>query len=353
MVETVNIGNRRIGKGQPVYIVAELSCNHLQNFETAAAILRAAKEAGADAVKLQTYRPDTITLNCRNEHFQLKEGNTWAGQTLYELYEKAATPWEWQPRLKKMAEDLGLDCFSSPFDFSAVDFLETLEVKAYKIASFELVDLPLLEYVASKGKPVILSTGLGNLSEIEEAVQAIRKTGNEQIVLLRCASAYPADPSTMHLKNLVDLHQRFHLPTGLSDHTLGDAMAVAAVALGACFIEKHLTLRRADGGPDASFSMEPDEFRKMVQNIRAVEAATAAVHYDPSPSEKKNLIFRRSLFVVRDVKAGEKVTAENVRSIRPGNGLHTRHYGEVLGKTFGTDLPMGTPLCFKHLREFS
>lgn len=348
MATEIKIGTKTVGPGHPVFIVAELSGNHLQNFETAAAIVRAAKGAGADAVKLQTYTADTITLDCDHPRFRLEGKNAWAGKTLHQLYTQAFTPWEWQPRLKKIARDLGLECFSSPFDFSAADFLEKMEVPAYKIASFELVDIPLLRHVAKKGKPVILSTGLGKKEEIKEAVEAIRAEGNRQIILLQCVSAYPALPEGMHLKTIPDLIASFDSPAGLSDHTLGSEVAVAAVALGACLIEKHLTLSRAAGGPDASFSMEPVEFKKMSAELRRVEKALGEANYQVTAAEEPNLVFRRSLFVVKEVRAGEILSPENIRSIRPSGGLHPRHYEEVLGKRFRESLPKGTPLKKEH-----
>lgn len=340
----ITINGRKIGQGHPTYIIAEMSGNHNQSYEKAVEIVHAAKEAGADAIKLQTYTPDTITINTDNQYFRIKEGNTWAGQTLYELYQKAYTPWEWQPRLKEEADKIGLTLFATPFDTTAVDFLATMDVPAYKIASFELIDIPLVEYIAKQGKPIIMSTGMGTLAEIDEAVKAIRQTGNEQIILLKCVSVYPADPEDMNLRTIPNLFETFGVPSGLSDHTLGHDVDIAAVALGACVIEKHLTLSRGEGGPDAAFSMEPQEFKAMVQAIRMTEKALGRVHYEPTARELENRNFRRSLFVVKNVKAGEPLAPDNVRSIRPGNGLHPRYLVEVMGRVFTKDVRKGTPL---------
>jgi N-acetylneuraminate synthase len=271
----------------------------------------------------------------------------WDGKTLYELYGEAYTPWEWQPRLKRAAEDLGMQCFSSAFDASAVDFLESMHVPAHKVASFELVDLPLIQKMAATGKPLIMSTGMATLQEIEEAVATARQAGATQIALLKCTSAYPAPAEEMNLRTIPELARRFDVPVGLSDHTMGIAVPVAAVSLGACIIEKHLTLTRAAGGPDSAFSLEPAEFKAMVEAVRTVEKALGSVHFGVSEHESRSQVFRRSLFVVRDLKKGERFTAENVRSIRPGNGLHTRHLAEVLGKTAALDIARGTPLSWE------
>lgn len=340
---SLEINGRRVGAGFPTYIVAEMSANHGQNFEQAVKILKAAKEAGADAIKLQTYTPDTITIDCNNEYFQIK-GTVWDGRTLHELYSEASTPWEWQPKLKKLANDLGLDFFSSPFDRTAVDFLEELSVPAYKVASFEIVDIPLIEYIARKGKPMIMSTGMATLSELDEAVQAARKSGATQIALLKCTSAYPAPLEEMNLRTIPHLADAFHVLVGLSDHTLGIAVPAGAVALGACIIEKHFTLSRSIPGPDSEFSLEPQEFKAMVEAIRAVEKALGKVHYGLSEQEAKSQVFRRSLFVVKDVKAGERFTAENVRSVRPGYGLHPRYLREIIGRRAAREIKRGTPL---------
>jgi pseudaminic acid synthase len=342
----IEIGGRRVGAGEPVYCIAELSANHNQNFETAVRIVQAAKDAGADAVKLQTYTPDTITIQSNRECFRVGGGTLWEGRSLYDLYQEAYTPWEWQPKLKKVADDLGMQCFSSAFDASAVDFLETMNVPAHKVASFELVDLPLIQKMAATGKPLIMSTGMATVAEIEEAVTTARRAGATQIALLKCTSAYPAPPEEMNLRTIPELGRRFDVPVGLSDHTMGIAVPVAAVSLGACIIEKHLTLSRAAGGPDSAFSLEPEEFKAMVEGVRTAEKALGSVHFGVSERESRSRVFRRSLFVVRDLKKGEPFTSKNVRSIRPGDGLHTRHLAEVLGKTAALDIVRGTPLSW-------
>ena len=346
MTAHIEIGGRRIGAGEPVYCIAEVSANHKQDFETAVCIVQAAKEAGADAVKLQTYTPDTITIQSDQKYFQVGGGTLWDGRSLYDLYQEAFTPWEWQPKLKKLADDLGMHCFSSAFDHTAVDFLETMSVPAHKVASFELVDLALIQKMAATGKPLIMSTGMATIAEIEEAVTVARSAGAKQIALLKCTSAYPAPAEEMNLLTIPELARRFDVPVGLSDHTMGVAVPVAAVSVGACIIEKHLTLSRAAGGPDSAFSLEPAEFKAMVDAVRAAEHALGSIHFGVSEREASSRVFRRSLFVVRDVKTGEKFTAENVRSIRPGHGLHTRHLTEVLGKTAAVDIVRGTPLSW-------
>lgn len=345
----MRIDDRCIGPGQPVYVVAEMSANHGQDFEQAVAIVQAAKEAGADAIKLQTYTPDTLTIDCDNEHFRIGEGTIWEGRTLYELYGEAYTPWDWQPKLKDIANRLGLDFFSTPFDLTAVDFLEGMGVPAYKIASFEAVDLGLIQRVAQTGKPIILSTGMATLAEIDEAVRTARDAGAAQIALLKCTSAYPAAPEGMHLRTIPHLVEAFQVPVGLSDHTLGIAVPVAAVALGACIVEKHFTLSRGTPGPDSAFSLEPHEFRAMVEAIRVTEEALGEVRYEVTSQEAASRVFRRSLFVVQDIGAGEVFTTDNVRSIRPGYGLHTRHLDQVLGRHAGQDIQRGTPLGWAHL----
>jgi pseudaminic acid synthase len=345
-LNALTINGRRVGWGESVYVVAEMSANHHGRFDEAVRILRAAKEAGADAVKLQTYTADTMTIPCDDKLFRAGEGTLWEGRTLYDLYKEAHTPWDWQPRLKEIADGLGLDLFSSPFDASSVEFLEKMRVPVYKIASFELVDIPLIRLVAGTGKPVIMSTGMASASEIEEAVSSAREAGAREILLLKCTSAYPAPPDEIHLRTLPDLAAKFQTPVGLSDHTLGIAVPLAAAALGACLIEKHITMSRAAGGPDGAFSLEPQEFKAMVEGLRAVEKALGGVRYGPGPHEARSLAFRRSLFVVRDMRAGETFTAENVRAIRPGHGLHTRHLGEVLGRRAAAGIRRGTPLAW-------
>jgi len=345
MKTAFQINERVIASGCPVYIVAEISANHKKKYDQAVRLLHAAKEAGADAVKLQTYTPDTITIDCDNEYFRIKE-TIWKGRNLYDLYGEAYTPWEWQPNLKLIAEGLGLDLFSTPFDSTAVDFLENIGVPAYKIASFEVVDLPLLRKIAKSGKPIIMSTGMATLAEIDEAVQTIREAGGTKLALLKCTSAYPALPEDMNLQTIPHLAEAFDLEVGLSDHTLGIAAPIAAVTLGACIIEKHITLSRADKGPDDSFSLEPHEFKAMVEAVRAAEKALGTVNYGMSEAEAKSRVFRRSLFVVKDMKAGEQFTNENVRSIRPAYGLHTRYMDGVLGRIARQDINRGTPLTW-------
>ncbi len=334
---------------EKVFIVAELSANHLQDLDLARRTIEAMARAGADAVKLQTYTPDTITIDCRREDFLIRQGTLWDGKTFYELYQKAYTPWEWHKELKELAESLGLIFFSTPFDPTAVDFLEDLGVPCYKIASFEITDLPLIEYAAAKGKPMLISTGIATLSDIEEAVEACRRVGNDQIVLLKCVSAYPTPLEEVNLRTIPHLAETFGVPVGLSDHTLSPSVAVAAVALGARVVEKHFILDRSLGGPDAAFSLEPEEFSFMVRAIRETEKALGKISYRLSAKQKKAREFSRSLYVVRDVRAGEEITTENVRSIRPGYGLHPRHLPEVLGRRFRRDLKKGTPLRWEYI----
>lgn len=348
-VPYMEINSRKIGPGFPVYIVAELSANHRQDFDEAVKLIEAAKEAGADAVKLQTYTPDTMTIRSDRPEFQIGGGTLWDGKTLHNLYGEAYTPWEWQPKLKKVADDLGIELFSTPFDKTAVDFLEEMGVPAYKVASFEIVDIPLVEYIASKGKPIIMSTGMATLEEVDEAVRAARNAGVMQIALLKCTSAYPAPAEEMNLRTIPHLAEVFELPVGLSDHTLDIAIPVAAVAMGACIIEKHFTLSRNVPSPDSPFSLEPQEFKAMVEAIRTTEKALGEVRYGVSEQEAKSLIFRRSLFAVKDIKAGEELTEENVRSIRPGHGLHPRYLKDILGRRATQDIQQGTPLNWKSI----
>jgi pseudaminic acid synthase len=342
----MNIAGRKIGEGQPVYTIAEISANHNQSYDEAAKLIHAAKKAGADAVKLQTYTPDTITIDCKSEHFRIGKGTLWEGRFLYDLYGEAYTPWEWHAGLFEEARALEMDIFSTAFDPSAVDFLEELSVPVHKIASFEIVDIPLIEKMADTGKPLIISTGMATLGEIEEAVQAARGAGAEQIALLKCTSAYPALPEEMNLRTIPHLAEAFGVPVGLSDHTLGIEVPVAAVSLGACIVEKHFTLSRSKSGPDSAFSLEPQEFAGMVKAIRIAEKSLGKVHYGVSEKEAESRVFRKSLFTIRDVTAGEALTEENVRSIRPGYGLHPRHLKDILGRRAACDLKMGTPLAF-------
>jgi pseudaminic acid synthase len=347
MSAAIPISRRFIGRGYPVYLIAELSANHNQDFGEAVRIIEAAKEAGADAVKLQTYTPDTITIASDREYFRIGGGTLWDGRNLHDLYSQAYTPWEWQPKLKQVANGLGLDLLSSALDDAAVDFLEKMGAPAHKLASFELVDIPLIQKMAGTGKPLIMSTGMASLEEVEEAVQTARQAGASQIALLKCTSAYPARPEEMNLRTIPELVRRFDVPVGLSDHTMGIAAPVAAVALGACIIEKHLTLSRSTAGPDSRFSLEPQEFKAMVAAVRTGEKALGEVHFGPTAAEKSSRMFRRSLFVVQDVKRDETFTPANVRSIRPGYGLHTRHLQEVLGKRATRDIERGTPLSWE------
>lgn len=344
-MKKIIINETEIG-GSSTYIIAELSANHNQSFKTAVKLIHEAKNAGADAVKIQTYTPDTITINVDTPLFQHDKGSLWYGKNLYNLYAEAYTPWEWQPKLQKIANDLNLDFFSSPFDPSAVDFLEKMQVPSYKVASFEIVDIPLIQKIAQTGKPVILSTGMASLAEIEEAFNAIRDEGNDQIALLKCTSAYPSLPEEMNLRTIPHLAQMFDVPVGLSDHTLGISVPIAAVALGACIVEKHFTLSRQTPGPDSAFSLEPHEFKAMVDAIRVTEKALGRVCYEVSEHEKASRVFRRSLFVVKDMKKGEVFTEENVRSIRPGYGLAPKFYAEILGKRAKYDIKKGTPMTF-------
>jgi pseudaminic acid synthase len=337
------INEQPIGAPGRTYIIAEMSANHNRDLDQAVAIVKAAKEAGADAVKLQTYTPDTMTIDCDRDCFRIRK-TIWAGKTLYDLYGEAYTPWEWQPKLKEVADRLGLDLFSTPFDPTAVDFLESMGVPAYKVASFELVDIPLLKKIARTGKPVILSTGMATLAEIDEAVRTIREAGGGGLALLKCTSAYPAPPEEMHLKTLPHLSAAFDVPVGLSDHTLGIAVPVAAVALGATIIEKHFTLSRSDPGPDSAFSLEPGEFKAMVEEIRTAEKALGRVNYEATEAEAATRTLRRSLFVVADMKAGERFSHQNVRSIRPAGGLPPKFIDEVVGKRALVDVRKGTPL---------
>ncbi|MFZ6032415.1 MAG: pseudaminic acid synthase [Melioribacter sp.] len=327
-----------------VFIIAELSANHNQNFQTAIDSIKAIKECGADAVKLQTYTPDTITIDCDNEYFQIKQGTIWDGTTLYQLYQKAYTPWDWQPHLKKIAGELGLICFSSPFDKTAVDFLEEMNVPAYKIASFEITDIPLIEYAASKGKPMIISTGIATEEDIRDAIDACKRMNNDQIALLKCTSSYPAPIEDANLNTIPYMKEKFNTAVGLSDHTMGTVAPVVAVALGARIIEKHFILDRNLGGPDSAFSLEPDEFKKMVEEIRNAEKALGKASFEINEKIKKSRTFARSLFVVKDIKAGQPLTEENVRSIRPSYGLHPKYLKQILGRKAKTDIKKGTPL---------
>jgi len=343
MNKTINVGLKQIGLDKPTYIIAEMSANHAGSFNRAIEVIHAAKESGADCIKIQTYTPDTMTIDSHKEYFQVKEG-TWGGENLYNLYKKAYTPWEWQADLKKEAEKIGLDFLSTPFDKTSVDFLEQLDVNFYKVASFEVTDIPLLKYIASKGKPIIMSTGNATLGEIEEAVKVIKEQGNNNLCLLKCSSSYPAISDDMNLKTMKHLQDTFDVVVGLSDHSMGSVGAVCAVALGAKIIEKHFCISREIENPDSSFSMEPHEFKQMVKDIRNAERSIGKISYERSERESKNLKFRRSIFVTKDIKEGELFTEENIRVIRPGYGLEPKYYEEILGKKASKDLEIGTPL---------
>lgn len=338
----MTIFEQKMKQENSVYVIAEMSANHNGSLETAKEIVRAIKETGADCVKVQTYTADTITMDCKNEYFTL-QGGTWDGQNLYDLYKNAYMPWEWQAELKKEAEDLGLDFFSTPFDPTSVDFLESIDIPFYKIASFEVVDIPLIKKVAATGKPIIMSVGMASLAEIDEAVRIIKESGNK-LALLKCSSAYPAVPEKMNLKTIRHLQETFKVPVGLSDHSMGSVSAVTAVALGAKIIEKHFCLSREFGGPDASFSMEPDEFKQMVLDVNMAAKAVGEVAYRVSEEEKSNYAVRKSIFVSKDIKAGEILTPENIRVVRPGYGMSPKFYEEVLGRKALRDLTFGEPL---------
>lgn len=341
----LDIAGRRIGPGEPPFVIAELSANHLGDIDRALRSIEVAAQSGADAVKLQTYTADTLTLDSDRDVFKVK-GGLWDGQTLYELYQSAYTPYDWHERLFAAARDAGIIAFSSPFDQTAVDLLAGLDAPAYKIASFEIVDLPLIASVARQGKPMIISTGMANLAEIHQAVAAARGNGAQDLVLLHCTSGYPTPFSDANLRTIPHLAQAFGVVAGLSDHTPGTAASVAAVALGACVIEKHFTLARADGGPDAAFSLEPDELARLVADCRSAWEALGEISYALAGSERGNIAFRRSLFAVRPIAAGEAFTAENVRSIRPGDGLAPKHLPTILGRRAARALERGEPLSW-------
>ena len=344
----IEINGRRVGPGEPTYIIAEVSGNHNGSYDRAVSIVEACAAAGVDCVKLQTYTADTLTIDSDAEIFKVAGDNTWAGTTLHALYEEAYTPWDWQPKLKRLADDLGVDLFSSPFDFSAADFLDDMGVPAFKIASFECIDTPLVKYVAGKGKPVLMSTGMATMAQIDAAVVAARAggAGPGKLLLFKCVSSYPAPPEEMNLHTIPHLAKAFDVPVGLSDHTLGTEVPLAAVALGACAIEKHVTLSRADGGVDAQFSIEPQELEQMVQQIRTIEKALGGVSYGPTEHELPNRVFQRSLIVTEDVKAGDRLTSENVRSIRPGFGLSPGFIDDVIGRMASRDVKRGTPVSW-------
>lgn len=338
-------------KGNIVKIIAELSANHGHSIEIAKESIRVAKECGADAVKIQTYTADTLTLNCDNKYFKIEQGTIWDGTTLYKLYQEAYTPWEWHKELFDYAKEIGIEIFSTPFDKTAVDLLEELNTPIYKIASFEINDIPLIEYAASKGKPMIISTGVGTEEEIREAVEACKRMENDDITLLQCTSQYPAKLEDANLVMIRDLAERFGVKSGLSDHTMGSLVATTAVAMGATVVEKHFIVDRNIGGPDSSFSMTPDEFKEMVENIRNVEKMIGNVSYEITEKKKKSFKFKRSLFISKDIKKGEMLTEENVKSVRPSDGISPKYYHEVLGKKASRDLKFGEPLKFEDIEN--
>lgn len=347
-VPCITIASRRIAVDQPPYVIAELSANHNGRLDTALKIVEAAMAAGADAVKMQTYRPDTITLDSNSEEFMIR-GGLWDGRTLHELYEEAHTPWEWHEPLFKHARKLGITIFSSPFDRTAVDMLEGLGAPAYKIASFEAVDLPLIRYVASTGKPMIISTGMADAEEIREAIDAAHAGGCRELAILRCVSGYPAPASDYNLRTIPDMIERFGVVVGLSDHTLDNATAIASVALGASIVEKHFTLDRSGGGPDDSFSLEPLEFAALCTGVRTAWEALGSVDYGRKSSEQGNVKFRRSLYFVKDMKAGDRITADAVRSVRPGYGLPPKFFDSIVGKKLVCAVAANTPVAWEHI----
>lgn len=344
MKKVINIGGHIISESSPTFVIAEMSANHNMDFDRAVAIMQAAKDAGADAIKIQTYTADTITLDCDDPCFQITQGTLWDGTTLHKLYQTAYTPWEWQPKLKEIAESMGLVFFSSPFDLTAVDFLEEMDVPAYKIASFEINDIPMIRKIAKLHKPMIFATGIAHMADIELALRTCKEEGNEDVVILKCISAYPTPYEDINLKTIPSMKETFDCIVGLSDHSMGHAVAVGAVALGAKVVEKHLTLSRADGGADSAFSMEPAEFKEMVDNIRIVEKALGRVTYELGEKQMREREHSRSLFVAKDMKAGDIFTPENLRSVRPACGLHTKYYEELLGKKIKKDAKLGTPM---------
>lgn len=333
-----------------VFIIAELSANHGHDINIAKETIKAAKEAGADAIKIQTYTAETLTIDCDNEYFKLNSGTIWDGRTLYDLYSEAYTPWEWHKELMEYANSMGLIFFSTPFDKSSVDFLAELDVPAYKVASFEIMDIPLIEYIASKKKPIILSTGVATSSDIEEALEACKRMRNDQIILLMCTSAYPAKIEDANLEMIPDMKERFRVEVGVSDHTLGITVPIVSVALGAKVVEKHFILSKSIGGPDSSFSLEPHEFKNMVDAVRDTEKALGKVDYSMNEKKKNSRLLGRSLFIVKDIKAGEKFTEDNIRSIRPGYGLAPKHLYEVINREAACDIKRGTPLSWDKIK---
>ena len=347
----ITIDGRKIGPDHPPYIIAELSANHNGDINRAFQIMEEAKKAGADAIKLQTYTHETITIDCDSEEFKI-HGGLWDGQTLYELYKRAHMPWEWHEPLFEKARELDITIFSSPFDFSAVELLEELDTPAYKIASFEVIDLPLIKRVAQTGKPLIISTGMANEEEIAEAIKTAKDNGCKELIVLHCVSGYPAPADQYNLRTIADIAKRFGVLSGLSDHTIDNATAVASVVLGACLIEKHVTMDRKGGGADDSFSLEPAELEALCKDAKTAWQALGKVNYERTEAEKGNVKFRRSLYLVRDIEAGEKLTTDNVRSIRPGYGLAPKYYEDVIGKKINTSMRAGTPLHAENIIDF-
>jgi len=344
-------GKRIIGPGHPAFIIAEMSGNHNRDINRAYKIIDEAAAAGADAIKLQTYTPDTITIDSDKKYFQVKVNDAWKGQTLYNLYKKVYTPWEWQPKLKAYGEKKGLVVFSTPFDNTAVDFLERMKVSLYKVASFEVVDIPLLKRIGRTKKPVIMSRGMASLSEMKLAIKTLKNSGCPAVAILHCVSSYPAKPEEMNLATIPDMAKKLKIIVGLSDHNLDSAVSIASVALGGAIIEKHLTLKRSDGGADAAFSLEPDEFKELARSVRTAEAAIGKPGYGVGTKESENVIFRKSLFVVKNIKKGDKFDKKNVRSIRPGHGLEPKYYDKILGKTAKADVEKGEPLSWRLIKK--
>ncbi len=351
MRKELMIDGKKLSDKSDTYIIAEMSANHLHNLDRAKRIIDVAKECGADAIKLQTYRPDTITIDCRGPEFMATPGSPWENMNLFELYKEAYTPWEWHGELMDYAKKVGITCFSSPFDLTAIDFLEELNVPAYKIASFELNDIPLIKKAAMTGKPIIMSTGIADMSDIELALRTCKEAGNDKVILLKCVSEYPTPYEEINLRTLTNMSETFDCVVGVSDHSFGSAVAVAGVALGARVIEKHLTLSRKDGGPDGTFSMEPQEFKNMVTDIRNVERALGKVTYELTEKQKKSKGRSRSLYVVSDIKKGEIFTPDNMRSIRPGYGLHTKYYKDIIGKRASCDIKKGTAMKWNYVED--
>lgn len=350
MKQEFKIGNRMVGEGHPCFCVAEISGNHNGDFERAKEIVYAAKEAGADAIKLQTYTADSLAIDCDNEHFRLK-GGLWDGMNLYQLYTEACTPYDWQPKLMELANSLGMECFSSPFDLEAIDYMEQWNMPAIKIASFEINEIQLIRKAAATHRPVIMATGIATKEDIELALKVCEEEGNDEIFLLKCVSAYPTPYEEINLNMIPTLAKTYGCQVGLSDHSMGSTVPVGATALGIKMVEKHLTLRRADGGPDAGFSMEPDEFKTMVNDIRIIEKAMGVSEYGLTERQLKEKSLSRSLFVSADVKAGDIITPDNIKSIRPNAGLHTKYYNDILGKVFTMDVKRGEPLNWEMIRK--